>query len=109
MYRFHVDTWCFGRYYPLVGDSGWFGARTDQYQGVRFQRPGRESINNRRDPVLAPAMFTFMGRLHELTQDPSFIQAAVADRLAQVRRRVEVPRRVAQLRGRGEATAIWTA
>ena len=40
MYRFHVDTWCFAQYYPLVGDSGWFAVRHDQYQGVRFQRPG---------------------------------------------------------------------
>lgn len=74
MYRFHVDTWCFGQYYPLVGDTGWFAARTDQYVGVRFQRPGGDNVSRRRDPVLAPSMFTFMGRLHDLTQDPAFIQ-----------------------------------
>ncbi|HNU99084.1 MAG: hypothetical protein KA191_17995 [Verrucomicrobia bacterium] len=74
MYRFHVDTWCFTRYYPLVGDTGWFATRTDQYQGVRFQRFGDASVSSRRDPVLAPSMFTFMGRLHELTRNPAFIQ-----------------------------------
>jgi len=74
MYRFHVDTWCLTQYYPLVGDSGWFAARHDQYQGVRFQRPGRESVYSHKDPLLSPSMFTFLGRMHELTQDPAFIQ-----------------------------------
>ena len=74
MYRFHVDTWCFTQYYPLVGDSGWFAARHDQYQGVRFQRLGRDSVYSHEDPVLSPSMFRFMHRLHELTQDPAFIQ-----------------------------------
>jgi oligo-alginate lyase len=74
MYRFHVDTWCFTQYYPLVGDSGWFAARHDQYQGVRFQRPGRESVYSHKDPVLSPSMFRFMDRLYELTEDPAFVQ-----------------------------------
>ncbi len=74
MYRFHVDTWCFAQYYPLVGDSGWFAARHDQYQGVRFVRSGRASVYSHKDPVLSPSMFTFMGRLHGLTQDPAFVQ-----------------------------------
>lgn len=74
MYRFHVDTWCFAQYYPLVGDSGWFAARIDQYQGVRFLRPGSQSVYSHNDPVLSPSMFSFMERLYELTQDPAFIQ-----------------------------------
>ena len=61
MYRFHVDTWCFAQYYPLVGDSGWFAAHHDQYQGVRFQRPGRESVYSHKDPVLSPSMFSSWG------------------------------------------------
>jgi len=73
-YRFHIDTWCLSRYYPLSGDSGWFAAAMPRYQGVRFRRPGRESGYSHRDAGLAPSMFTFMWRLYELTDDPAFVQ-----------------------------------
>jgi hypothetical protein len=75
MYRFHIDTWCFTSYYPLSGDTGWFARKIDQYQGVRFRRPGRESGYSHDDTALAPSMFTFMWRLYGLTGDPAFVQA----------------------------------
>lgn len=74
MYRFHIDTWCLNQYYPLSGDTGWFAAKIDQYQGVRFQRPGVDSTYSHKDALLSPSMFTFMWRLHELTEDPAFAQ-----------------------------------
>jgi len=75
MYRFHVDTWCFTSYYPLSGDTGWFARKIDQYQGVRFRRPDRESGYSHKDATLSPSMFTLMWRLHQLTGDAAFVQA----------------------------------
>ena len=75
MYRFHIDTWCLTSYYPLSGDTGWFARKIDQYQGVRFRRPDRESGYSHEDAMLSPSMFTLMWRLHQLTDDPTFVQA----------------------------------
>lgn len=77
-YRFHIDTWCCGRYYPLSGDTGWFAKAIDQYQGVRFQRPGHQSGYSHTDSALAPSMYTFLWRLYEVTADPAFVQALYA-------------------------------
>ena len=74
-YRFHIDTWCCQKYYPLSGDSGWFAKMIDQYQGVRFQRPGLESDYSHKDALLSPSMFTFLWSLHQVTEDPAFVQA----------------------------------
>lgn len=84
-YRFHIDTWCLNRYYPLSGDSGWFAAEMDQYQGVRFRRPGREQKYSHKDPGLAPSMFTFMWRMYQLTGDPAFAQVLYLANDRQVR------------------------
>jgi len=64
LFRFHVDTWCLGQYYPHVGDSGSFTRPHDRYAGVPFTS----------DPGLAPSMYSFMGRIHELTGDAAFVQ-----------------------------------
>ncbi|MCF7854213.1 MAG: heparinase II/III-family protein [Candidatus Pacebacteria bacterium] len=74
MYRFHIDTWCLGSYYPLSGDTGWFAKKIDRYQGVRFRRFGLEDDYSHQDGVLAPSMYTFMWRLYDLTKDPAFAQ-----------------------------------
>ena len=74
-YRFHIDTWCCGSYYPLSGDSGWFAKVIDQYQGVRFQRPGRESGYSHKDAALTPSMYSFLWALYEGTGDSVFVQA----------------------------------
>ena len=74
-YRFHIDTWCCQKYYPLSGDSGWFAKSIDQYQGVRFQRPGLESGYSHKDALLSPSMFTFLWSLYQVTEDPALVQA----------------------------------
>ncbi|NUN95805.1 MAG: heparinase II/III family protein [Candidatus Omnitrophica bacterium] len=65
-YRFHIDTWCGQEFYPLVGDSGSFGIRDKTYRGVYFQG----------GPTTEPSMHQFLWRLHEITQDPAFVQAS---------------------------------
>ncbi len=62
-YRFHIDTWCLGKYYPLSGDTGWFAALNDQYKGVLFPRGS-----------LAPSTFAFLYELYKLTGDSAFVQ-----------------------------------
>lgn len=74
MYRFHIDTWCLGKYYPFSGDSGWFAGRKDEYQGVRTRIPAKAFLFSHKDPPLAPSMFTFLYRLSELTGDNAFLQ-----------------------------------
>jgi len=64
-YRFHLDTWCLHKYYPLSGDCGWFAKSFDRYQGVVLNKKSG----------LTPSMFTFLCRLYELTGDAGFVQA----------------------------------
>lgn len=63
-YRFHIDTWCFGEYYPLSGDCGSFARKTAVYRGLAFTK----------SPGLNPSMFTFLWQLYEITKDPAFVQ-----------------------------------
>ena len=64
MYRFHIDTWCFQKYYPNVGDAGSFASKYERYAGVGFTK----------NPGLYPSMFTFFRQLYELTGDAAFAQ-----------------------------------
>jgi len=63
-YRFHIDTWCFGQYYPFSGDCGAFARRAEAYQGLAFSK----------SPGFSPSMFTFLWQLYEITNDPAFVQ-----------------------------------
>jgi hypothetical protein len=63
-FRFHVDTWCLGQYYPQCGDTGAFARKVPHYVGVPFSR----------SPGLGSSMFSFLWRLYELTGDAAFVQ-----------------------------------
>jgi Zn ribbon nucleic-acid-binding protein len=63
-YRFHIDTWCLGKYYPQSGDSGSFAQPVEQYRGVSFST----------SPGLEPSMYAFLWNLYELTGDAAFVQ-----------------------------------
>ncbi len=75
MFRFHIDTWCLKEYYPLVGDTGWFAGKINQYQGVRFPSHGDLAQVFHGYTPLKPSMYTFLWRLHQLTGDAAFAQA----------------------------------
>ena len=64
-YRFHLDTWCLGKYYPSCGDSGAFAERNEQYVGVQF------NLN----PGVEPSAYTFLWDLYRLTGDAGYVQA----------------------------------
>ena len=68
MYRFHLDTWCLGHYYPRVGDTGSFAARNDYYAGVVFSR----------NPGVGPSAYTLMWDLYEATGDKDFARLMYA-------------------------------
>jgi len=64
-FRFHIDTWCFEKYYPKEGDGSAFASQSPNYAGVSFAKPAAG---------IEPSMFQFMWRLYELTRDPAFVQ-----------------------------------
>ena len=78
-FRFHLDTWCLGHYYPLVGDTGWFGGRFDEYRGVNFVKASELDpdlyVFYWSLPGLDPSMFTFLWNLYEVTGDAAYVQA----------------------------------
>ncbi len=68
MYRFHLDTWCLGHYYPSCGDSGSFAARGDRYAGLAFSR----------NPGIEPSAYAFLWDLFEATGDRDFARLVYA-------------------------------
>ena len=70
-WRFHIDTWCLGQYYPQSGDSGAFAMKVPVYRGVGFTRQGRGGF---RGDALQPSRFTFLWRLYQITGDPAYVQ-----------------------------------
>lgn len=79
-YRFHIDTWCLEKYYPLVGDGGSFATSFDQYQGMFFQEffqkpespPDPGLVNFDIDPPIS--MYSLLWRLYKLTGDSAFVE-----------------------------------
>ena len=64
MYRFHLDTWCLGQYYPRTGDTGSFAEKTPGYVGVAFSR----------NPGINPSSYAFLWELYEATGDRDFVR-----------------------------------
>ncbi|NLX55137.1 MAG: hypothetical protein GXY58_08490 [Planctomycetaceae bacterium] len=64
MYRFHIDTWCLGAYYPNTGDTGAFAHRYPVYAGVDATRA----------VSLEPSAFTFLWDLYTVTGDRDFVR-----------------------------------
>jgi hypothetical protein len=64
-FRFHMNAWCFQRYYPSCGDAGSYCAPVDDYV----------SVPTTSNASLSPSMYTFLRQLYEHTGDHRFIQA----------------------------------
>jgi hypothetical protein len=62
MYRFHLDTWCLGHYYPRTGDTGSFAARNNHYAGVSFTS----------NPGIGPSAYALLWDLCQATGDKDF-------------------------------------
>jgi hypothetical protein len=68
MYRFHLDTWCLGEYYPCIGDTGSFASKVPHYAGLGLAR----------QPGIGPSAFTFLWDLAGATGDQDFIRLLYA-------------------------------
>lgn len=78
-YRFHIDTYCLGRYYPQSGDSGQFAAPVDRYVGMNMLRPGTGSRYKSGWSALPPSSFRLLWDLYTATGDPAFVQTLYAE------------------------------
>ena len=78
-FRFHIDTYCLGRYYPLSGDTGWFAASVDGYKGMNFLKPGFSIKDFSYWTFLPPSSYTLLWKFYELTKDPAYVQVMYAE------------------------------
>jgi len=67
-YRFHIDTLCLDRYYPLSGDTGSYAKPLDRYVGMNFLQPGGGAW------PLTPSTYDLLWSLYEATGDVAFAQ-----------------------------------
>lgn len=73
-WRFHIDTYCLGAYYPTCGDAGWFAGQVKSYMGVDLRTFGTPGAVTPPRPPLAPSMFSFLWELYRATGDPGYAQ-----------------------------------
>ena len=63
-YRFHIDTWFNGEYFPLTGDTGSFAQKVNYFP----------TATPSKNPGIGPSMFSFLWHLYELTGDHAYVQ-----------------------------------
>ncbi|MCU0872051.1 MAG: heparinase II/III-family protein [Pirellulaceae bacterium] len=68
LYRFHLDTWCLGQYYPCTGDTGAFAQKVPHYPAVTFSQAAG----------IGPSGFTFLEQLAAATGDKDFVRVLCA-------------------------------
>jgi hypothetical protein len=71
-YRFHIDTHCLGRYYPLSGDTGSFAGPIPRYVGMSLSGPSASGWG-----AVQPSSYTLLWRLYELTREVAYVQTMV--------------------------------
>jgi hypothetical protein len=77
MYRFFIDTYCNGRYYPTCGDANTFAAPKEPYVGVVFEPSPFPPIYAHKylyGGVLASSMYSLLWEFGKITGDPAFAQ-----------------------------------
>jgi hypothetical protein len=67
-YRFHIDTLCLDRFYPLSGDTGSYAMPMSGYLGMQFIKPGGGGW------PLMPSTYRLLWDLYESTGDVAFAQ-----------------------------------
>ena len=72
MFRFHIDTWVYQRYYPQVGDTGEFAAPETHYVALPFSR--NQWLDAEGLFSLGPSTYSFLWQLYELTGETAFVQ-----------------------------------
>jgi len=77
-YRFHIDTWCLGAFYPFSGDCGALVRRVPTYVGVNFDKGSPTSVNTVGAWIMTPSAYEFLWRLYECTGDADFVKVFYA-------------------------------
>ncbi|HNR31445.1 MAG TPA: heparinase II/III family protein, partial [Candidatus Hydrogenedentes bacterium] len=75
-FRFHIDTLCLDRYYPMSGDTGAFAIACPEYKGMNFLKPGFTGVSFSAWTFVPPSCFSLLWRLYELTGDIDFVRIA---------------------------------
>ncbi len=75
-FRFHIDTLCLDRYYPMSGDTGAFAIMCPEYKGMNFSKPGFTGLTSCAWTFLPPSCFSLLMRLYELSGDVDFVRVA---------------------------------
>lgn len=70
-YRFHIDTHCLEKYYPLLGDTGSFAQPIEKNPMMLYSKFSHTA--SLRSP-LAPSMFSLFWKLYLETGDPAYVQ-----------------------------------
>lgn len=70
-YRFHIETHCLEKYYPLLGDTGSFG---QPFRQNPIMLHARFSSHAPLRWPLAPSMFAFFWQLYRQTGDVAYVQ-----------------------------------
>ncbi len=73
-FRFHIDTRCLGRYYPLIGDTGKFAGPVERYVGAVFSRLEAKSGSWPNWTLLPPSTYRLFWKLYEATDDAAYVQ-----------------------------------
>ncbi|MCX7425400.1 MAG: heparinase II/III family protein [Planctomycetia bacterium] len=68
LYRFHLDTWCLGQYYPCIGDTTSFAQKVPHYPALTLSQAAG----------LDPSGFTFLWNLSLATGDKDFVRVLYA-------------------------------
>jgi oligo-alginate lyase len=71
-WRFHIDTICLDRYYPLIGDTGHFAAPVPDYKGMHLLKPGFNAKSFSHWTFLPPSSYSLLWRLYRNTGDPVY-------------------------------------
>jgi len=83
-FRFHMDTWCLGKYYPQCGDAGWFARRWDRYVGATFHRVEEGRPVRSASQFLFPSTFSLFWRMYEATGDADYVRVLYKENGASV-------------------------
>ena len=76
-FRFYVDTHCLGRYFPEIGDAGFFARTVENFVGASFPRHDQATQQAEQIHVPAfvqPSSYELFWQLYELTGDAELVR-----------------------------------
>lgn len=68
-WRFHIDTHCLGKFYPLVADGGTFTHPIERYVAMGARKPTETDAH-----LMEPSNYTLLWRLYQVTGDMDYLR-----------------------------------